>query len=88
MNHTGVKTCDENERVISQGQVNQIMKKAMVHIVATAGAVKFGGININSEKAFYDPDYKLIYSKMRAYNFGEQLDAEHTASDGHVSLMT
>lgn len=88
MNHTGVKTCDENERVISQGQVNQIMKKAMVHIAATAGAVKFGGININSEKAFYDPDYKLIYSKMRAYNFGEQLDAEHTASDGHVSLMT
>lgn len=87
MNNVGVKTVESN-RVLGQDGVNQILKKAQTHIAATAGAVKYGGGNINSKKAYFDPNYHLTYMQIDTYDIGEQLDAEHHAEDGSVALMT
>lgn len=76
------------EKVFDQTGVNQYLKKACIHIVATGGAVKYGGANINPKEAFYDDDYHLTHMVIKSYDLGEQLDAEHSAEDGHVSLMT
>ena len=76
------------EKVFDQTGVNQYLKKACIHIVATGGAVKYGGANINPKEAYYDDDYHLTHMVIKSYDLGEQLDAEHSAEDGHVSLMT
>ena len=76
------------EKVFDQNGVNQYLKKACIHIVATGGAVKYGGANINPKEAYYDDNYHLTHMVIKSYDLGEQLDAEHSAEDGHVSLMT
>lgn len=76
------------EKVFDQTGVNQYLKKACIHIVATGGAVKYGGANINPKEAYYDDNYHLTHMIIKSYDLGEQLDAEHSAEDGHVSLMT
>lgn len=87
MNNVGIKTVN-SEQVLGQEGVNQVLKKAQVHIAATGGAVKYGGGNINSNKAYFNPDYHLTYMQVDTYDIGEQLDAEHHAEDGRVALMT
>lgn len=76
------------EKVFDQTGVNQYLKKACIHIVATGGAVKYGGANINPKEAYYDDNYHLTHMVIKSYDLGEQLDAEHSAEDGRVSLMT
>lgn len=76
------------KNVLGQEGVNQILKKAQVHIAATGGAVKYGAANINSNRAYFDPNYHLTYMAINSYDLGEQLDAEHHAEHGSVSLMT
>ena len=76
------------KKVFDQNGVNQYLKKACIHIVATGGAVKYGGANINPKEAYYNDDYHLTHMVIKSYDLGEQLDAEHSAEDGHVSLMT
>lgn len=76
------------EKVFDQNGVNQYLKKACIHIVATGGAVKYGGANINPKEAYYDDNYHLTHMVIKSYDLGEQLDAEHSAEDGHVALMT
>lgn len=85
INNVGVKKYD---KVLGQNGVDQVLKKAQIDIVATAGAVKYGGANINSNQAYFDPNYHLTYMQINSYDIGEQLDAEHSAEDGNVSLMT
>jgi hypothetical protein len=68
--------------------VDQVLKKAKIDIIATAGAVKYGGANINTKDAYYNDDYHLTYMTINSYDIGEQLDAEHNAEDESVSLMT
>ena len=94
MNNVGVRKYDivpgqnEQNKVLGQNGVDQILKKAQIDIVATAGAVKYGGANINSSEAYFNPDYHLTYMQINSYDIGEQLDAEHSAEDGNVALMT
>ena len=85
MNNVGVKKYD---KVFDQTGVDQVLKKAQIDIVATAGAVKYGGANINTKDAYYNDDYHLTYMTINSYDIGEQLDAEHNAEDESVSLMT
>lgn len=85
MNNVGVKKYD---KVFDQTGVDQVLKKAQIDIVATAGAVKYGGANINNKDAYYNDDYHLTYMTINSYDIGEQLDAEHNAEDESVSLMT
>ena len=85
INNVGVKKYD---KVFDQTGVDQVLKKAQIDIIATAGAVKYGGANINTKDAYYNDDYHLTYMTINSYDIGEQLDAEHHAEDESVSLMT
>lgn len=85
INNVGVKKYD---KVFDQTGVDQVLKKAQIDIIATAGAVKYGGANINTKDAYYNDNYHLTYMTINSYDIGEQLDAEHNAEDESVSLMT
>lgn len=85
INNVGVKKYD---KVFDQTGVDQVLKRAQIDIVATAGAVKYGGANINTKDAYYNDNYHLTYMTINSYDIGEQLDAEHNAEDESVSLMT
>lgn len=87
MNHTG-KVIDPKIPNYSQSNVKQILKESQIDIAPTQGAVKNGAANINSVEIFDNDNYEPTYSEVFTDDFGEQLDAEHTAEGGHVSLMT
>lgn len=87
MNHTG-KVRNENIPKISQSNVLQILKESQIDMIPTMGAGKFGAANINSTQLFDDDNYEAAYMEVFSDDFGEQLNAEHSAEGGHVSLMT
>lgn len=87
-NCVGIRKYSEDTPVFDQDGVDQILKKAQIHMIATAGSVKYGGANINSAEAYFDENYPITYMTIKAYDIGEQLDAEHNAEDENVSLMT
>lgn len=85
-NYVGDKLVDG--LVIQQSDVYQPLKKHVIDYIITAGAIKQGAANINSKAAYYDPNYKLTTMTLRMYDAGIQLDAEHTADEAKLSLMT
>lgn len=88
MNHTG-KVVDENIPKWDQSNIRQIIKESQIDMMPTTEAVKFGAANINNvNEIFYNDDYIPTYLEVFSDDMGEQLDAEHTAEGGHVSLMT
>ena len=87
MNHTG-RVKNLNSPIISQSNVVQILKESQIDMIPTMGAGKFGATNINSTELFDNETYVPTYMEVFSDDFGEQLDAEHTAEGGHVSLMT
>lgn len=88
MNHTG-KVVDETVPNWDQTNVIQIVKESQIDMTPTTEAVKFGAANINDVKGMFEDDqYSPTYMEVFSDDMGEQLDAEHTAEGGHVSLMT
>ena len=87
MNNVGVKKAGYTN-VVDQFGVDQVLKKAQIHMIATEGAVKYGAANVNTKDAYFNDDYPVTYMQIEAYDYGEQLDAEHAAEGQHVSLMT
>lgn len=75
-------------KVLTAEDVNQPLKHSSIQYVVTAGAIKQGASNINSNKAFYDPTYKLNTFFIDTNNIGIQLNAEHHADNSTLSLMT
>ena len=76
------------QKIVSQTQVNQYVKKALVDFVVTEGAIKQGATNINSTDAIFDPNYDITTFKMNLFDFGIQLDAEHESDESTLSMMT
>lgn len=71
----------------NQDDLWQPLKQVDVHYLATAGAVKQGGTNINSAaKYLNDEDYDI--QRVYMYQAGIQLDKEHHADQSELSLMT
>ena len=87
MNHTGI-VLNPNMPVVSQTNVLQVVKESQIDMIPTTEAGKFGATNINSTQLLDDDDYVPTVMECFSDDFGEQLDAEHTAEGGHVSLMT
>lgn len=85
MNKVGTKLNDE---VLSQNDVDQVMKRSVIDYVITEGAIKQGAANVNSRNAYFDDDYELTTMTLNMYDAGIQLDAEHHADDSKLSLMT
>ena len=88
MNHTG-RAKTSSSLKLDQNNVIQIVKESQIDMMPTTEAVKFGPANINDvNKIIEDDTYSPTYMEVFTDNFGEQLDAEHSAEGGHVSLMT
>lgn len=75
-------------QTLTAEDVHQPLKHSSIQYIITAGAIKQGASNINSNKAFYDPNYKLNTFTIDATNIGIQLNAEHHADNSTLSLMT
>lgn len=74
--------------MITASDLVQPLKSSSIQYVVTAGAIKQGGSNINSAKAFYNSSYKLNTFTIDTHNIGIQLNAEHHADNATLSLMT
>lgn len=78
LNPNGVETQDD---------IFQALKHSDIHYVATAGAVKQGAANINSA-ALYNNDAKYTTMRIKMDYAGIQLNAEHSADEANLSIMT
>ena len=85
MNSIG--TVRNEGEITTQNELWQPLKRVDVHYVATAGAVKQGGANINSASKYTDAVAYDI-QKIKVYQAGIQLDKEHHADQSELSLMT
>ncbi len=75
------------DEIETQDDLWQPLKQVDVHYLATAGAVKQGAANINSNSKYYD-DVAYDTQRIKMYQAGIQLDKEHHADDAELSLMT
>ena len=76
------------EIVDTQEDLWQPLKMVDVHYVATAGAVKQGGANINSNAKYQKGSEDYDIQRIKVYQAGIQLDKEHHADESELSLMT
>ena len=83
-----LKPSYDSSKPLTAEDVHQPLKHSSIQYIITAGAIKQGASNINSSKAFYDPNYKLNTFTIDATNIGIQLNAEHHADNSTLSLMT
>lgn len=74
--------------MITASDLVQPLKNSSIQYVVTAGAIKQGGSNINSAKAFYNSSYKMNTFTIDTHNIGIQLNTEHHADNATLSLMT
>lgn len=74
-------------KVETQNDLYQPLKFSDVHYVATAGAVKQGIANSNTNDVFYN-DSPLNFMQIKMNQAGIQLDKEHHADQSELSLMT
>lgn len=75
------------DEIETQDDLWQPLKQVDVHYLATAGAVKQGAANINSNSKYHD-DVAYDTQRIKMYQAGIQLDKEHHADDAELSLMT
>ena len=78
---------EEIENARTQDDVYQPLKHSDIHYMPTAGAVKQGAANINTNSLYYDNE-PLNFMKIHMYQAGIQLDKEHHADGSELSLMT
>lgn len=84
VNGVGIKLKDS---VISQSDVYQPLKWSSIQYVVTAGAIKQGAANVNLKHAYFD-DKPYLTMKIKTDDIGIQLDAEHSADESTLSIMT
>lgn len=76
-----------SENVLSQEDVYQPLKRASIQYVVTAGAIKQGAANVNLKHAYFD-DEPYLTMTFKTNDIGIQLDAEHSADESTLSIMT
>lgn len=69
---------------LTQDSYYQPLKQAMIDVLANNSAVKNGAGNMNSTSSFYD-DTKFSYIEIGTNGYGIQMDADHTADEGHMT---
>lgn len=69
---------------LTQDSYYQPLKQAMIDVLANNSAVKNGAGNMNPTSSFYD-DTKLSYIEIGTNGYGIQMDADHTADEGHMT---
>lgn len=85
LNLVGYKKSDN---VTNQNDVDQYLKKQIVHYFSTSeGQKSLQPPIVDIRKAIYDPT-KAYTIKAGIQNFGVQLDADHEAEDGNIHEIT
>ena len=69
---------------LTQDSYYQPLKQAMIDVLANNSAVKNGAGNINPTSSFYD-DTEFSYIEIGTNGYGIQMDADHTADEGHMT---
>lgn len=69
---------------LTQDSYYQPLKQAMIDVLANNSAVKNGAGNMNPTSSFYD-DTALSYIEIGTNGYGIQMDADHTADEGHMT---
>lgn len=69
---------------LTQDSYYQPLKEAMIDVLANNSAVKNGAGNINPTSLFYD-DSEFSYMEIGTEGYGIQMDADHTADEGHMT---
>lgn len=77
----------KNDKQISQHEVYQPLKHAIIHWVMSQDSIKIGPANINKVDV-YTNEKRLNYQNVRILQMGPQLDKEHHADNAQVSLFT
>ncbi len=70
--------------VLTQDSYYQPLKQAMIDVLANNSAVKNGAGNMNPTSSFYD-DTDFSYIEIGTNGYGIQMDADHTADEGHMT---
>ena len=76
-----------NEDVLTQEDIYQPLKWSSIQYIVTAGAIKQGAANVNLAHAYND-DLPLLTMEFNTDDLGIQLDAEHSADEATISIMT
>ena len=71
----------------TQEDVYQPLKHSNINYLCTNGAIKQGAANINPVQRFTD-EFPLDFQEISLYQAGIQLDKEHYADEGELSLLT
>lgn len=71
----------------TQEDVYQPLKHSNINYLCTNGAIKQGAANINPAQRFTD-EFPLDFQEISLYQAGVQLDKEHYADEGELSLLT
>lgn len=86
MNSIGIA---KSQNIQTQDDLYQPLKMSDIHYVATAGAVKMGAANINSNKKFeLNNSEALDFQRIKMYQAGIQLDKTHHVDESELSLLT
>ena len=84
INHVATLKEGADPNVLTQQSYYQPLKQAMIDVLANNSAVKNGAGNINPTSSFYD-DTELSYIEIGTDGYGIQMDADHTADEGHMT---
>lgn len=85
MNQVGIPRHSGN--IETQEDVYQPLKHSNINYLCTQGAIKQGAANINPVERFTD-NFELDFQEIKMYQAGIQLDKEHQADEGELSLLT
>lgn len=79
---------DQISNEVSQSNIDQPLRDYFVGILATEGSNKRGIANMVSGQAWYDDDIPLSSYHVEIATGGEQLSAEHEATDSEITKGT
>lgn len=79
---------EDGELITDSRNFWQPMKHALIHYEVTGGAIKQGPGNTNGVEAYLNNGLDLDYMTIQMNQAGIQLDKEHHADQGELSLFT
>ena len=84
INNVAILKEGADPEVLTQDSYYQPLKQAMIDVLANNSAVKNGAGNMNPTSSFYD-DTEFSYIEIGTNGYGIQMDADHTADEGHMT---
>lgn len=83
----GMENFIQDNKFLSQRELYQPLKHALIHWMPSQDSIKIGPANIN-KSSVYEDETPLNFQSIETLELGPQLDKEHHADNAEVSLMT